>query len=282
LNGTDLVILDAIHSNLAGQVTHLGNVGSEMKDLERYIDLIVTSQTTQEAFQHFCDAMRKHGYDRITYSLVNDHPSLGLPSKHGLATSYPQDWMKYYAEKNFSLVDPVTNKVLTKRSPFFWSDVTAKLNRLSPAHRIMDEAADAGLGDGIGISLCGHGPELVGVGIARSSLLTSEQNKAQDYNFLGGAYLLSTCLHETYRDLMIKSARAALSTREHDIVSWGAEGKTDKEISIILGISTSTVRFHWQNIFRKLAANGRTYAITKALRQQIITPASIRNPCQNR
>jgi DNA-binding CsgD family transcriptional regulator len=82
--------------------------------------------------------------------------------------------------------------------------------------------------------------------------------------------------------LTIKSARAALSTREHDIVSWGAEGKTDKEISIILGISTSTVRFHWQNIFKKLTANGRTYAITKALRQQIITPASIRNPCQNR
>jgi hypothetical protein len=37
-----------------------------------------------------------------------------------------------------------------------------------------------------------------------------------------------------------------------------------------------------QNIFRKLAANGRTYAISKALRQQIITPASIRTPYQNR
>ena len=81
---------------------------------------------------------------------------------------------------------------------------------------------------------------------------------------------------------IIKSARAALSTREHDILSWGAEGKTDPEIGIILSITVNTVRFHWKNIFRKLAANGRTYAITKALRQQIITPASVRNPCQNR
>jgi hypothetical protein len=61
-----------------------------MKDLERYVERIVNSQTTEEAFDAFCEAMRHHGYDRIAYSLVNDHPSLGLPSQHGLATSYPK------------------------------------------------------------------------------------------------------------------------------------------------------------------------------------------------
>jgi DNA-binding CsgD family transcriptional regulator len=253
-----------------------------MKDLERYVERIVNSQTTQEAFDIFCEAMRHHGYDRIAYSLVNDHPSLGLPSQHGLATSYPDDWMKHYAARKFSLIDPVTRQVLTSRMPFFWSDVTAKLDRRLAPQQMMDQAADAGIGDGIGISLRGEGPELVGVGIARSSLPASERNKPQDYTFLlGGAYLLSTCLHETYRDLTIKSARAALSTREHDILSWGAEGKTDEEISVILNITINTVRFHWKNIFRKLAANRRTYAIAKALRQQIITPASIR-PHKNR
>ena len=253
-----------------------------MKDLERHVERIVTSETTQEAFEHFCDAMRQHGYDRITYSLVNDHPSLGLSSQHGLATSYPEDWMKHYAARKFSLIDPVTRQVLMSRTPFFWSDVTAKLDRLLPPRQMMELASDAGLGDGIGISLRGDGAELVGVGIARSSLPESRRRKPQDYNLLGGAYLLSTCLHETYRDLTIKSARAALSARQHDILSWGAEGKTDEEISIILNITVNTVRFHWKNIFRKLAANGRTYAITKALRQHIITPAAIRSPYQDR
>jgi DNA-binding CsgD family transcriptional regulator len=253
-----------------------------MKDLERYVERIVTSQTTQEAFDNFCDAMRQQGYDRIAYSLVNDHPSLGLSSQHGLATSYPDDWMKHYAARKFSLVDPVTRQVLTSRTPFFWSDVTAKLDRRLPPQQMMDQAADAGLGDGIGIPLRGEGPELVGVGIARSSLPASERSKPQDYNFLGGAYLLSTCLHETYRDLIVKSARAAFSRREHDILSWAAEGKTDDEIGMILHISTRTVRFHLTNIFKKMGANGRTYAIAKAVRQHIITPASIRTtPCQD-
>jgi hypothetical protein len=53
---------------------------------------------------------------------------------------------------------------------------------------MMDQAADAWVGNGIGISLRGDGSELVGVGIARSSLPGSGRNKRQDYNFLGGAY----------------------------------------------------------------------------------------------
>jgi len=46
---------------------------------------------------------------------------------------------------------------------------------------MMDQAADAGVGNGIGISLRGDGSELVGVGIARSSLPGSRRNKPQDY-----------------------------------------------------------------------------------------------------
>lgn len=247
-----------------------------MKDVEQHVERIVASETPDEAFGHFCKAMLERGYDRITYSLVNDHPSLGLRKQHGLATSYPEDWMKYYAKHNLSAVDPVTQRCLAKRTPFFWSDVTAKLDRLSASLRLMDEAADAGLADGIGISLRGDGEELVGVGIARSVISTVERKPRQDYGFLGAAYLLSTCLHETYRDLIIKSARAAISRREHDILSWGAEGKTDEEIGTILNITINTVRFHWKNIFKKLSANCRTYAITKALRQQIIIPVSLR------
>ena len=247
-----------------------------MKDLERYVERIVASQTTQEAFDIFCDAMRQRGYDRIAYSLVNDHPSLGLSSQHGLATSYPEDWMKHYAAHNFSLIDPVTQRVLTSRTPFFWRDVTARLDRHDASLRMMNEAADAGLGEGIGISLRGEGTELVGVGIARASAPTSERRGRLDYGFLGGAYLLSTCLHETFRDLFVKSTQAAFSRRERDILSWGAEGKTDDEIAAILAISRNTVKFYWKSIFTKLAANRRGYAIAKALRQRIIDPVSIR------
>lgn len=244
-----------------------------MHRLEQYIEKINASPTPELAFQNFCLIMNEYGYDRIAYSLVTDHPSLGLPKQHGLATSYPEDWMKYYLEKNYMAVDPVTRRVLGSRKPFFWSEVTRHPNISAPAKLLMDEAEDAGVCDGVGISLCGKTGELVGVGLARSI-----PQQGSNYQFLAGAYLLSVFFHETYRSMLTKPLNIELTVRESEILCWAAEGKTDEEISMILNIAKSTVRFHWGKIFTKLEANGRQYAITKAIRMQFITPALICAP----
>lgn len=90
-----------------------------MRNLEQYIELINSSKTPDEAFLRFSSIMKKYGYDRVAYSLVTDHPSLNLPRQHGLATSYPEDWMKFYREKNYMTIDPVTRRCLDSRKPFF-------------------------------------------------------------------------------------------------------------------------------------------------------------------
>lgn len=252
-----------------------------MKKLERYIERINASQTPEEAFGRFCSIMREYGYDRIAYSLVTDHPSLGLPRQHGLATSYPEDWMKFYKEKNYMAIDPVTRRCLTSRKPFFWSEVTHHPDTSKPAFQLMKEAEEVGVSDGIGISLCGQTGELVGIGLAKEAT-KSDRHEQKDYKFLAGAYLLSVYFHETFRDMLSKPLKIEITKRESEILCWAAEGKTDDEISTILNISMNTVRFHWKKIFRKLDANGRVYAITKAIRLQLITPTFVGNPYQKR
>lgn len=51
-----------------------------------------------------------------------------------------------------------------------------------------------------------------------------------------------------------------LSKRETEIMLWVAEGKTNEEIGMILGISRATVRTHLQNIFPKLGVENRVAA----------------------
>lgn len=143
----------------------------------------------------------------------------------------------------------------------------------------MNEAEDAGVTDGIGISLCGHGGELVGIGLARS---IPHDKKKKDYAFFSSAYLLSVYFHETFRDILSKPLKVTLTPRESEILCWASEGKTDEEIAMILNISPNTIRFHWKKIFKNLQANGRTYAITKAIRLQLITPAFVTTPYQKR
>lgn len=253
-----------------------------MKRLEQYIELINSAQTAEEAFERFASVMKGYGYDRVAYSLITDHPSLNLPRQHGLATSYPEDWMKFYNEKNYMEIDPVTNRCMNSRKPFFWSDITAEPSLTKPSLQLMNEAEDAGVANGIGLSLSGQTGELVGIGLAQSSVEGKNKKVKKDYGFFAGAYLLSVYFHETYRDMMSKPQQINISPREKEILSWACEGKTDDEISLILDISINTVRFHWKKIFVKLQANGRIYAVTKAIRLQLINPSHVANPYRKR
>lgn len=238
-----------------------------MPFLENYIAKISGAQTADDAFKAFCEAMGQHGYDKVAYTLCTDHPSLNLPKQHGLATSYPEEWMKYYVEHNYFDVDPVIKELLISRTPFFWNDLVARPEIAAPSLKMMQEADEAKLKDGIGISLNGQIGEIVGVGLARS-----DSFKGKNYEFLATAHLLSIYFHQTYRGFFEKRLDVELSPREVDILSWAAEGKSDEDIAAILNITVHTIRFHWKNIFTKLNANGRVYAIMKALFMKLIVP----------
>lgn len=59
------------------------------------------------------------------------------------------------------------------------------------------------------------------------------------------------------------AAEVRLTERERDVLAWVAEGKSDWEISIILGLSETTVRFHVDNGRRKLGAVNRAQAVAR-------------------
>jgi LuxR family quorum-sensing system transcriptional regulator CciR len=58
--------------------------------------------------------------------------------------------------------------------------------------------------------------------------------------------------------------KAKLSKREVECLRWAALGKTDVEISLIIGRSRATVRFHIHNASVKLDAINRSAAVFKA------------------
>jgi DNA-binding CsgD family transcriptional regulator len=57
----------------------------------------------------------------------------------------------------------------------------------------------------------------------------------------------------------------SLSRRESDVAEWIVDGKTNWEISKILNISESTVKYHVKNIFEKLQVPNRQQAVSVLL-----------------
>ena len=62
----------------------------------------------------------------------------------------------------------------------------------------------------------------------------------------------------------------ALSERELDVLRQIAQGRSNKEISAVLGISEKTVKTHVSNILDKLHLADRTQAAIYALRERIV------------
>jgi DNA-binding CsgD family transcriptional regulator len=56
-----------------------------------------------------------------------------------------------------------------------------------------------------------------------------------------------------------------LTPREAEVLRWVAQGKTNREIAIILSLSPLTVRTHLEHIFRKIGVETRTAAAIRAL-----------------
>jgi DNA-binding CsgD family transcriptional regulator len=64
--------------------------------------------------------------------------------------------------------------------------------------------------------------------------------------------------------------RRGLTPRESEILWWVTEGKTNREIAIILGRSARTVQIHLNNVYRKLGVETRTAAAMLALRASLV------------
>lgn len=65
---------------------------------------------------------------------------------------------------------------------------------------------------------------------------------------------------------------SVLSAREHQVLRAAAQGGTNQQIALQLGISERTVRAHLTNIYNKFGVSSRAAAIAHAAQQGLLEP----------
>jgi len=101
----------------------------------------------------------------------------------------------------------------------------------------------------------------------------NEQLQLQYMGKLGPNEFLLRLARDATPDLPAKfSSELGLTTREGEVLSWLAKGKTNRDIAQILGLSPRTVDKHLEQIYAKLGVENRTAAAA------IATAATQRNP----
>ncbi len=178
--------------------------------------------------------------------------------------NYPAEWVDIYIDRRYQDVDPVAKENFSRFRLQRWSD-TYKAHL--PPPEFVSLAEDFGLRDGYT-----HGAR--NPRAAEGSLFSfsgaSMQHDKRTEVVLG---LVVPHLHQALVRIVDqdnRKSRASLSTREKEVLKWIKEGKNTWEISIILGVSERTVKFHVCNIMQKLDAVTRTHAVAIAIEQGLI------------
>ncbi len=191
----------------------------------------------------------------------------GLPSQSQrfenlvLERFWPEDWMSHYVSHDYIRRDPVAIASAICRTPFTWKEAKIRASELGAAgDRIMMEAADVGLRDGVCVPISVRSALAGCISLAGEAPMT-EKDALAAVNVLSLTFASRLQLlvdHRRHKGLTI-------SDREREVLTWVAEGKTAWEISQIVGISESTVNKHIAGAMRKTGSVTRTQAVAKAL-----------------
>jgi LuxR family transcriptional regulator, quorum-sensing system regulator CviR len=177
--------------------------------------------------------------------------------------SYSNDWLYHYGTKGYATVDPVLQSVLSTFQTQVWEQTYKSANSKKQLE-FMEEARSYGLTQGLTTGMPEPG-----------------RNFASFFSFAGGdpghairyknllEYLLPYLHRILIANVHTPSANRVkgLSPRELMVLEWMKQGKTNWEISRIIGVSERTVRFHVESIFMKLDVGSRTQAVACAIEQ---------------
>ena len=139
----------------------------------RPLDFVQKVESLQ-SYDEICAAISEElawfGFTCVTSFIM---PGPGEPFKKGVhLNTRPQDYIDRYEEKNYVVRDPVVTELRNTVRPFSWSDVLKRRNLTRTDKRIIEEAREFDVNDGLIVPIvtlsgtlsvfspCGRNPDL--------------------------------------------------------------------------------------------------------------------------
>jgi LuxR family quorum-sensing system transcriptional regulator CciR len=178
--------------------------------------------------------------------------------------NYPDDWVQYYDDNSLGVSDPVHRASHVTSVGFAWSEIP-RMIALTPRDReILARGEAQGIGDGFTI------PANVPGETHGSCSFANPAGTALSDDHLPLAQLVGAFAFEAARRLWrVRSPLAVpapkLTDRQRECILWVARGKSDWEISRILGVEHETVIRHLKLARERYGVAKRTMLAVHAL-----------------
>ena len=149
--------------------------------------------------------------------------------------------------------------------PLNWRDLANRVDLGQNEQRVLDEAREHGLIQGLSVPVHGHTGQFSLVSVTSPEIGRSFDKLVAEYQH--EVHLMSIYMHSKMQARISQEAseQINLTSREVECLLWTAHGKTAWEISMILKISEATVNYHLKNAMRKLGVHSKAHAVAKTL-----------------
>jgi DNA-binding CsgD family transcriptional regulator len=230
---------------------------------------VLAAETAVDASTRFYDSMQQLGATYQVTRLYHRPPALLNAQTHWAAGGYvawfaPEAWPQSEACRYVCLDrNPLVGAIRENRTRFRFSDYAPRDD--STLADYWDAMSEAGIHDALCAASYGAEGAIASVhlGFGERAFTTDQALAVQ-------------CAELALTEKLITFAappaepRVRLTNRERDALALVGEGKSDWEISVILGVSEATARFHVDNARKKLGAVSRAHAVARLLVARLI------------
>lgn len=183
-----------------------------------------------------------------------------------LIDHWPVGWMRHYDDRRYAHHDPVLTRMVARSDPFAWADLPIDRRTMPTAHRIMVEAAEAGLVEGFTVPIFDQSG-MQGCVTMAGPELDPRCDVRRAVHMLA---LFGFGAAERLHGAAARAEAEPLTEREREVLRWLAAGHSQAAVADVLGIAERTVENHLRNARLKLNARNATHAVVSAIQRREI------------
>lgn len=186
--------------------------------------------------------------DLTSWSLMVNY---NLKGYDHFATTYPEEWVTEYINKNYAFLDPTLQWAMFRQGAIRWSD-----NKIPDALGVLKKAKKYGLNFGVTFSRK-TGQKRTALFVAKSLKELSDEEIHQ----------ISDMMAPFYEDV---TPTQKLTSAEIEAVGYIVEGSTLDEIAQELGISASAIKTRLATARAKMKCKNNAQLIYKAMQENLL------------
>ena len=236
----------------------MGNIAM----IERFSRAIAQASTPDDLHAAITSITRELGFDH--FALTHHVDIARAPASAIRLHDYPAQWVDYFDTNRLAVSDPVHRASHLTSVGFTWAELPRLIAMTAGDRQILALARDEGLGEGFTV------PANV-PGEARGSCsFANRSDRPLPIDALPLAQLAGGFAFEGARRMwrareLGPLPRPVLTDRQRDCLIWVGRGKSDWEISRIIGVSEETVVRHVKQARERYGVDKRTSLLIRTL-----------------